>query len=176
MTPRDLITRLEAEGFTLSLKLRVEGEKDAAPPAELLELLKTHKHNLISHLATATPLLCQLREEGVLFHAREGKLQPKAEEHAAYAEVLEQETARYLSWAAKLLDTYPYVMLESPLPWREGYVIASHFKDVGKLAERRIWLDAWAMWGVLTYQNEVLEAWGEDAYRQLERREMETAA
>ena len=174
MTPRDLLTYLEAEGISVTLKLRLEG--DTAPSIELLELLKVHKHDLITHLATATPLLCRLREEGMLFHAREGKLQPKSEEHAAYAEVLEQETARYLSWAAKLLDTYPYVMLESPLPWREGYVIASHFKDVGKLAERRIWLDAWAMWGVLTYQNEVLEAWGEDAYRQLEKGEMETAA
>ena len=96
-----------------------------------------------------------------MFHAREGKLQPKCEQHSAYAEILERETERYLSWARDLLDRYPFVLLESPHPWREGYVIASHFKEVGKLAARRIWLDTWDLWGVITCDYTILETWGD---------------
>ena len=49
MTPRDLIARLEAEGVSVNLKLRLEG--DAAPPAELLELLEAHRDGLVTFLA-----------------------------------------------------------------------------------------------------------------------------
>jgi hypothetical protein len=49
MTPRDLLTRLEAEGCTAELKLKLEGAK---PSPETLELVKTHKDALLEHLAT----------------------------------------------------------------------------------------------------------------------------
>ena len=49
MTPRDLITRLESEGVTATLKLRLEG--DSAPSPETIALLQTHRDDLITHLA-----------------------------------------------------------------------------------------------------------------------------
>ena len=161
MTPAQLVTDLRERGVSLSLRGdRLSFESTSPIDKGTLERLKENKPALVAYLSH--PLLYRLREEGMLFHAREGKLQPKAKEHAAYAKVLERETERYLAWAKDLLDRcYPYVVLESPLPWDEGYVIASHFKHVGKLAERRIWLDTWNLWGVVTYDNTVLETWGD---------------
>lgn len=63
MTPRDLLARLEAEGATVSLKLRVEG---TPPSPETLELLRRYRDDLITHLALQggdTPQMCRLSEQ-----------------------------------------------------------------------------------------------------------------
>ena len=49
MTPRDLLDRLDAEGVSLSLKLRVEG--DTQPSPETVELLEAHRATLLAYLA-----------------------------------------------------------------------------------------------------------------------------
>ena len=160
MTTTQLVTDLRERGISLSLKGdRLSFESTSPVDRETLEGLKENKAALVAYLSH--PLLYQLREEGVGFHAREGKLQPKAQEHAAYAEVLERETKCYLSWARVLLNLYPHVWLESPHPLWIGWEIKSQFKNVGKLAERRIWLETHDLWGIVTHDNAVLETWGE---------------
>lgn len=64
MTARELLTRLQPEGLTATLKLRLEGGGE--PSAELLELLRAHRDDLITHLAlqlSDTPQMCRLSEE-----------------------------------------------------------------------------------------------------------------
>jgi hypothetical protein len=63
MTPRDLLARLEAEGVTAELKLRLEGTQ---PSPETLELVKLYRDDLITHLALEhgdTPQMCRLSEQ-----------------------------------------------------------------------------------------------------------------
>ena len=64
MTPRDLITRLESEGVTATLKLRLEG--DTTPSPETIALLQAHRDDLIIYLAlqhSDTPRMCRVSEE-----------------------------------------------------------------------------------------------------------------
>ncbi len=63
MTPRDLLARLQAEGVTASLKLRLEGVE---PSPETLDLIKLYRGDLITHLALEhgdTPQMCRLSEQ-----------------------------------------------------------------------------------------------------------------
>ena len=63
MTPRDLLTRLENEGVTATLKLRLEGTE---PSPETIALLQTHRDDLILYLALEhgdTPRMCRVSEE-----------------------------------------------------------------------------------------------------------------
>jgi hypothetical protein len=50
MTPRDLLARAAAEGVTVTLKLRLDGNR---PTPETLELLTAHKDALLDYLAAA---------------------------------------------------------------------------------------------------------------------------
>ena len=64
MTPRDLITRLEAEGVTATLKLKLEGDNQPSP--ETFKLLQAHRDDLIIYLALQhgdTPRMCRVSEE-----------------------------------------------------------------------------------------------------------------
>ena len=36
---------------------------------------------------------------------------------------------------------------------------------MGKLAERHIWLDTWDLWGIVSYDNLLLESWGDPPTR-----------
>ncbi len=63
MTPRDLLARLEREGCTAELKLRLEGTK---PSPETLDIINRHKGDLLLHLALQggdTPQMCRLSEQ-----------------------------------------------------------------------------------------------------------------
>lgn len=63
MTPKDLLGRLEAEGTSASLKLRLDG---TPPSPETLELLRAHRDDLILFMAVArgdAPQMCRLSEE-----------------------------------------------------------------------------------------------------------------
>ncbi len=64
MTPRDLLGRLETEGVSASLKLRLDG--DAQPSPETLELLTEYRDDLIIYLTMAggdTPQMCRNSEQ-----------------------------------------------------------------------------------------------------------------
>lgn len=64
MTPVDLIDRAKAEGFTVALKLRLDGDGEMTP--ELLELLKNHRDDLLIYLMEgklSTPEMCRLSED-----------------------------------------------------------------------------------------------------------------
>jgi hypothetical protein len=50
VTPRDLLDRAAAEGATVTLKLRLDGNR---PTPETLELLTAHRDALVDHLAAA---------------------------------------------------------------------------------------------------------------------------
>jgi len=64
MTPLDILERLAAEGFTATLKLRLDGDSEPSP--ELDALLRQHRDDLITYLARQigdTPQMCRLSEE-----------------------------------------------------------------------------------------------------------------
>ena len=140
---------------------------------------------------TPSSLLDQLRERGVVVGLKGGKLKfasnaplsPKdaallKSNKAALVTHLEHRYAATLVWANDLLNTYPYVWLESPAHVDERDIISSQFKDAGFLAARKIWIDAWGLWFILTAPGGVvLELWGEEAHAQRARREaLEKAA
>ncbi len=64
MTPVDLIDRAKAEGFTVALKLRIDGDGEMTP--ELLELFRKHRDDLLIYLMEgklSTPEMCRLSEQ-----------------------------------------------------------------------------------------------------------------
>lgn len=64
MTPIDLLKRLKAEGVSVTLKLRAEG--DIQPSPKTLELFTLYRDDLIVYLAREhgdTPQMCRLSEQ-----------------------------------------------------------------------------------------------------------------
>ncbi len=64
MTPVDSIDRAKNEGFTVTLKLRLDGDGDMTP--ELLERFRKHRDGVLIHLAMPygdTPEMCRLSEQ-----------------------------------------------------------------------------------------------------------------
>lgn len=64
MTPRDLLARLEVEGVSVRLKLRLES--DVEPSPETVDLLTRHRDDLIIYLTMQggdTPQMCRLSEQ-----------------------------------------------------------------------------------------------------------------
>ena len=129
---------------------------------------------------TPSSLLDQLRERGVVVGLKGGKLKfasdaPLSPEDAALLKSnkdalvthLEHRYAETLAWADDLLKKHPYVWLENLSHVDKPDIISSQFKDAGWLAARRIWLDTWGLWFILTAPGGVvLEPWGSEMSRQ----------
>ena len=125
---------------------------------------------------TPSSLIDELRARGVVVGLKGSKLKFASHtplspadlallkaHRAALIAHLEQSYAATLTWASNLLSTHPHVWLESPAHVDKGGIISSQFKEPGPLAARRIWLDTWGLWFILTAPgNEVLESRGID--------------
>jgi hypothetical protein len=64
MTPLDLLDRAKAEGVVVELKVRLKWNVEPSP--ELLNLLRTHRDDLLTYLALeqgGTPQMCRLSEQ-----------------------------------------------------------------------------------------------------------------